>query len=361
MLTPNVLDVDLPEGADAATREAHEAEYLTQLEKAAGRSVVVAVGLAVQEAVGALSCTSLSRELVDPVPVYFNKSALKEWVFAHNQFRRNSQLGYNPNANTVAGIEDAADVKQTIMTYLQEFPWMYSIMVSSFLTLFVPDVCVAYRHDCSSKETLGTHTSAGQYVFAINVITAAVFFFSNIAFNRREMWLIEWLDADDELPTNNLTSVIEKYPKIKKELINQNKRCYTASLLTLFFLLLNFISSCVLLLHRALHAKVCCLGIVPQAVKTVTTLVTSVLLVMVKLLRHLRTTRRSLINNLGVSSAHLLPLSYNTIDHDHVVRIRNQAPPGCAFLSDARLAHLICRMTTRKKAKWSALSILRRG
>ena len=249
VLTPNVLDVDLPEGADAATREAHEAEYLTQLEKAAGRSVVVAVGLAVQEAVGALSCTSLSRELVDPVPVYFNKSALKEWVFAHNQFRRNSQLGYNPNANTVAGIEDAADVKQTIMTYLQEFPWMYSIMVSSFLTLFVPDVCVAYRHDCSSKETLGTHTSAGQYVFAINVITAAVFFFSNIAFNRREMWLIEWLDADDELPTNNLTSVIEKYPKIKKELINQNKRCYTASLLTLFFLLLNFISSCVLLLR----------------------------------------------------------------------------------------------------------------
>lgn len=318
MLTPNVLDVGLSERADATTREEHEMKLLAKLETAAGCSVVAAFGLALQEAVTSLSCVSLSREIVHPIGVYFDRALLKEWVFAHNQFRRNSKLGYDPNAATVAGLEDAADLKQSILTYIQEIPWHYSIMVSSFLTLFVPDVCTSYRHDCNTRETMGTHTPAGQYVFAINVITAAVFFFSNIAFNRREMWLIEWLDADDELPPTNLTSVIESYPKIKRQLTNHNRRCLYASLLTLFFLLVNFISSCVLLLHRALHAQVCCLGRIPQAVKTVTTLVTSVLLVMVKLLRHVRTTRRSLINNMGVSSAHLLPLSYNCIDHDHV-------------------------------------------
>jgi hypothetical protein len=239
-------------------------------------------------------------------------------VFAHNQYRRNSLMGFDPNSTTVAGIEDATDVKQSLLTWLQEIPWQYSIMVSSFLTLFVPDVCTAYRTNCGTHEKLGTHDAAGRYVFAMNCITCAVFFTSNIFYNRREMWLIEWLDADEELPPTNLTHVIERYPKIKAQLAVQNRRCLIASLVTILFLLINFISSCTLLLHRALHAQVCCLGTIPQAVKTVTTLVTSVLLVIVKLLRHMRTSRRSLINNMGVSSVHMLPLSYNCIDHDHI-------------------------------------------
>ena len=317
MLTPNVLDVGAPDSA--SERDAHERQLLRTLEEAArGPSVVVAVGLSLQESVGSLACHSLSREVVDPVGAYFEKARLRDWVFAHNQYQRNSKLGFDPNAASVAGIEDAMDVKQSVLTWLQEIPWQYSIMVSSFLVLFVPDVCSAYRSDCGNHEKLGTQTLAGRYVFAMNCITCAVFFISNIFYNRREMWLIEWLDADEELPPTNLTNMIERYPKIKAQLAVQNRRCMVASLVTIFVLLVNFISSCTLLLHRAIHAQVCCLGTIPQAVKTVTTLVTSVLLVIVKLLRHLRTARRSLINNMGVSSVHMLPLSYNCIDHDHL-------------------------------------------
>ncbi len=61
-----------------------------------------------------------------------------------------------------------------------------------------------------------------------------------------------------------------------------------------------------------------CCACASAEVKTITTLVTNTLLVFLKLLRHLRTTKRSLNETLGISSVHMLPLSYNVIDHDHV-------------------------------------------
>ena len=45
-----------------------------------------------------------------------------------------------------------------------------------------------------------------------------------------------------------------------------------------------------------------------------TTLLTNTLLVFVKLMRHMMTTRRSLAETMGISSVLQLPMSYNVID-----------------------------------------------
>ena len=45
-----------------------------------------------------------------------------------------------------------------------------------------------------------------------------------------------------------------------------------------------------------------------------------------KLLRHLRTTKRSLNETMGISSVHMLPLSYNVIDHDHIDEAEEEPP-----------------------------------
>ena len=49
-----------------------------------------------------------------------------------------------------------------------------------------------------------------------------------------------------------------------------------------------------------------------------------------KLLRYIRTTRRSLRETMGISSVHMLPLSYNVIDADHVDDVEEAEPqkPG---------------------------------
>ena len=45
-----------------------------------------------------------------------------------------------------------------------------------------------------------------------------------------------------------------------------------------------------------------------------------------KLLRFLRTTKRSLRETMGISSMHMLPLSYNVIDADHVDDVEDAEP-----------------------------------
>ena len=76
MLTPNVMDVGAPESR--SERDSHERQMLRTLEDASGgRSVVCAVGSSLQEGVGVVTCHSLTREVVDPVSVYFDKAKLK--------------------------------------------------------------------------------------------------------------------------------------------------------------------------------------------------------------------------------------------------------------------------------------------
>jgi hypothetical protein len=64
----------------------------------------------------------------------------------------------------------------------------------------------------------------------------------------------------------------------------------------------------------------------PAATKIITTLLTNTLLVFMKLLRFIRTTKRSLRETMGISSVHMLPLSYNVIDADHVDDVEDAEP-----------------------------------
>ena len=64
----------------------------------------------------------------------------------------------------------------------------------------------------------------------------------------------------------------------------------------------------------------------PAATKIITTLLTNTLLMFLKLLRFIRTTKRSLRETMGISSVHMLPLSYNVIDADHVDDVEDAEP-----------------------------------
>ena len=301
VLTPNVLDSSAP--FPYLRAEDGEEAFAMSLEAAlGGRPVAINRG---EPFVDDSHMVALDRETINVTHVYFHSDAFKHWQFSRNRL---SAAVPDPNAQTVAGIQDAADLRQTVLTYVGEIPFLYSIMIGSFLMIFVPESCTSYAPKCSSKENLGTNTRSGEFVLTINCLTAFCFVIAEYCFNRRETFLIEYLDADDEYPPNHLPHIIDRYPRIKRLLRSHNARCAALSSLTTVMIIFNFIVSAVFVLRRVGHEeKVCCPGIFPGETKTITTLLTNTLLVLIKMLRHVRTTKRSLLNNMGVSSVHMLP------------------------------------------------------
>ena len=329
ILTNGVLEPEGPLHLD----DGAETELLLRLETLSKRHVSVTRGELLEEGFMLLA---LDRVIVNVSHVYFDTIALRNWQFARNR----QKTGINPNAITMAGVQDVTDKRMLFMTYLKEIPFLYSVMIGSFLLLFVPENCTSYVPVCSGKENTGTGTAFGAITLALNwcvrracmppllqltrsrtmcpprSLTAASFVVSDVFFHRRETWMIEWLDADDEFPPTHLKHVIDRYPRIKAALRSHNVRCTTLSLWTASVVLLNFAVSAAYVLRKVGHeVKECCPGVLPGETKTITTLITNTLLVFLKLLHHVRTSRRSLLETAGISSAHLMPLTYNVIDH----------------------------------------------
>jgi len=287
-----------------------ETELLQRLEAAAGgRSVAVGRGTTLSPNFQVLS---LSGEAISVEHVYFESSGLRDWKY----LRSREEQGADGAAF------NRADLIQTVKTVLLEIPITYSIMIGSFLMIFVPSESVACTHvrgDCSSGQKLGLDRPFPCYVLAMNALTAAVFVLSNYVVAKREMWMIEYLDQDDEFPKTHLKTVIDRYPHIKHNLDMLNSACMHLSLTCMMLVLINFISSAVYVLNKTFSTDTtCCPDIAHKSVKTVTTLITNTLLVMLKLIREVNTSRASKVNTMGISAMHLLPFSYNTIDHDHL-------------------------------------------
>ena len=124
---------------------------------------------------------------------------------------------------------------------------------------------------------------------------------------------------DDEFPKTHLATVIDRYPLIKHSLNRLNTACLHLATASLVLVIVNFISSAIYVINKTFsNSTTCCPDITHKAVKTVTTLITNTLLVTLKLIRELNTTRNSKRNTMGISSMHMLPLAYNVIDHDHL-------------------------------------------
>ena len=156
-LTNGVLEPEGPLHLDVGA----ETELLLRLEAAAKRHVSVTRGELLEESFMVLA---LDRVLVNVSHVYFDTDLLRNWHFARNR----QKTGINPNAMTVAGLQDVADKRMLLMTYLKEIPFLYSVMIGSFLLLFVPENCTSYVPVCSGEENTGTSTAFGAITLALN-------------------------------------------------------------------------------------------------------------------------------------------------------------------------------------------------
>ena len=122
--------------------------------------------------------------------------------------------------------------------------------------------CTSYAQVCSSRQNLSGDSRFGEFVLAVNTITAASFLVSEFFFNKRENFFIDWLDVDDEFPSTHLRHVVDRYPRIKKMLYDHNFRCSILATWTIFVVIVNFgVSSGFVLRHVGETEKVCCPGV----------------------------------------------------------------------------------------------------
>jgi hypothetical protein len=117
---------------------------------------------------------------------------------------------------------------------------------------------------CSSRDNLSGGSAFGEFVLAVNAVTAASFLVSEFFFNKRENFFIDWLDVDDEFPSTHLRHVVDRYPRIKKMLHTHNLRCSLLATWTICVIIVNFaVSAGFVLRHVNQTEKVCCPGIFP--------------------------------------------------------------------------------------------------
>ena len=196
--------------------------------------------------------------------------------------------------------QDDKQRMKAAFSFVLEF---YKILMGTFLTAFIPRECS--DGVCSISDNINDDELFHRVAISLNAFSFLVFlafYYSEIT---RENWAIEYLDIDPDKPNNNLDDEIEDYPLIKKRMHELNKKYLIT---TQFCGGLQVVNIAVSVGDIASHWA---------GAATVTPLLSSILLIFMKLFASYTVAKAS-IKDERVFSAYLsIPKTFNTIDADH--------------------------------------------
>lgn len=150
-----------------------------------------------------------------------------------------------------------------------------------------------------------------KWVLAANAITCAVLLAGQYLYARREWWMIAYLDADPREPYDALASqdFRAQYSHLATQLRTHNRHCTIISIVTLGFLVLNFIMTAVLVLRKLPVGYY-------DGPRTATGLITNTLLVLIQIKNACAVCYQSWHDELGISTKAVIPKSFNVVDKD---------------------------------------------
>jgi hypothetical protein len=96
----------------------------------------------------------------------------------------------------------------------------YRVLVGSFLTAFVPRNC--HGKICSVAQNINDDELFHRVAIILNAFSFAVFLYFYYVEINREEWCIRNLDIDPNKTNNNLSTEIDNYPHIKKQIVQIN-------------------------------------------------------------------------------------------------------------------------------------------
>jgi hypothetical protein len=199
------------------------------------------------------------------------------------------------------------DQKQTIKSTISFLTESFKVFMATLLCIFVPQRCVENGDNlCTLADNFTNLTNFNIIVLVINFITLGNFMYLYIIEYKREQWCIDYLDIDNDKANTNLKTEINDYPEYKEEMISLNNKYHKLTILTLILNICNFILSSILIY-----------GYYYLDYRSVTVLITNVLLIVDKLFACLNISNKSVEELLPISAYMTTSVIFNTIDSDH--------------------------------------------
>lgn len=177
----------------------------------------------------------------------------------------------------------------------------FKVFMACLLSLFVSQKC--NDHDCSLSEKFNEETTYARVVLTSNFITLFVFLIGYNIEYMREQFIIHHFNDNSKLPDDNIGKILEPYPHITKQLKMWNERFYYMTVGSIGFGVSNFIVSGIFICTTHYNGM-----------RTVTSLVTNILLVSNTVSSNYRISNKCHNQLLALSSSRLEPISYNDID-----------------------------------------------
>jgi len=197
------------------------------------------------------------------------------------------------------------DQKEKLISFGITIIESYKVLVSSLLSLFVPQICDG--ETCSLSQNIYNLTRFNEFVLVFNFITLASFLILYYIQLKREAYIISHLEVDKSLADNSLEINLQPYPNILKRINDHNRRFLLLSKVTTVIFTLNIIFSAILIFYFYYDGW-----------RSVTTFVANVLLSTTKLTNSMTLDLKTLEGKtLALSSTRQEPISYNAIDPDY--------------------------------------------
>lgn len=191
--------------------------------------------------------------------------------------------------------------KETISTIMALGLESFKVFMACMLSLFVSQKCG--EHECSFNEKFTEETLYARVVLVLNFISLAVFIFVyNIEFCR-EKFIIKHFNDNSKFSDDHIKEIIDYEPGIKKQLFSWNERFYFGTVTAIGLGTINFIISGHFIFANHYNGA-----------KTMTSIITNVLLVSNSLSSNYRISKKSYNEHMAISSSRLEPISYNEFD-----------------------------------------------
>jgi len=218
------------------------------------------------------------------------------------------------------GFRDA-DGREKIKDAVIIFVELYKAVMSCLLLVFIPQNCPGdplsgiteeqFVHACSYYETVQGLYSHGskfnKFVSVWNFICLFVVVGHYWAVWKREKFLVEYLQTDDNLPDNNLKAVLAKHMSIDEWFTFHNRVVFLSSSISILILLSNFVLSGIVI-FRDFYA----------GFRTVSVYISYFLLISTLVWKGWDASYDGIYSRVAYSSVQSEPQEYNAIDLAHI-------------------------------------------
>lgn len=203
------------------------------------------------------------------------------------------------------------DNKELLLTYFSTFVEGFKVLLACMLAVFVPQSCMDQgdkeAHTCTFNENFSNLSDYNAFVLAWNfftLIALSKFYHSQ---SKRETYLITHLEVNKNLADFGLDDSLKSYEKIRGRVHDHNGNVYRWCGISIVLFLMNAIFSSVLIF-----------GFYYDGFRSVTALITNVLLVIGKLFSTLDITYGCVNHKcLALSTVRHEPISFNDVDPDY--------------------------------------------